>query len=47
MEEEQRGGRIRMLEATGRVARPSETPWSLVVAGSLVEEMKGSEEDEL
>lgn len=47
MEEEKWGGRIRMLEAAGRVARPSETPRSLVVAGPLVEEMKRGEEDEL
>lgn len=47
MEEELRGGRIGMLRAGGRVARPPETPLSLVVAGSLVEEVKGCEEDEL
>ncbi len=47
MEEEQWGGRMGMLEALGWMARPSETPRSLVVAGSLVEEMKRGEEDEL
>ena len=36
-----------MLEAGGRVARPSETPRSLLVAGPLVEKMKRGEEDEL
>lgn len=47
MEEELRGGRMGMLGATGWVARPSETPRPLVVAGPLVEEMKRGEEDEL
>lgn len=47
MEEEQRGGRMGMLEAAGWMARTSETPRSLVVAGPLVEEMKRGEEDEL
>ena len=47
MEEELWGGGVGMLEAAGRVARPSETPRPLVVAGPLVEEMKRGEEDEL
>lgn len=47
MEEELWGGRIGMLGVTGWVARPSETPRSLLVAGPLVEEMKRGEEDEL
>lgn len=47
MEEELQGGRMGMLGAAGRVAGPSETPWSLVVAGSLVEEVKSGKEDDL
>lgn len=47
MEEELRGARIGMLEAAGWVARPSETPQSLVLAGALVEVMKRGGEDEL
>ena len=46
MEEELRGGGIGMLEAAGWVARPSETPQSLVVAGALVEVVKRGGEDE-
>lgn len=42
MEEKLWGWRIGML-----VARPSETPWPLMVAGPLVEEMEGGEEYEL
>lgn len=47
MEEDLWGGRIGMLEAARRVARPSETPRSLVVAGAFVEEVKRGKEDDL
>ena len=46
MEEELWGGRTGMLEATGRVAGPSELPWSLVLAVPLVEVVKRCKEDE-
>lgn len=42
MEEKLQGRQIGVL-----VARPSETPWALMVTGPLVEEMERGEEDEL
>ena len=48
MEEELRvRRRIGMPEAARWVARPSETPRSLVVAGAFVEEVKRGKKDDL